>query len=118
MPVARPDQIVIDTNVFVSLIISQRIDKLVDLIADYDLEVYICTELLEELQRTLEKPDVKKHLKKPSEYYVSFVTDLCLRIEIDKRFDRAAEPDDNFLFDLAYTVKANYLVTNERALQT
>jgi len=116
MPEAKPDRLVIDTNIFVSLIISQRIDELVDLVADNDLVPYSCSELLQELENTLNKPGIKKYLKRPAGYYVSFVADLCQDVVIDKRFDRAADPDDNFLFDLAYTVKAYYIVTNERVL--
>ena len=116
MPEAKPDQLVIDTNIFVSLIISQRIDELVDFVADHDLTLYACSELLQELASTLNKPGIKKYLKQPPEYYVSFVADLCQEVVIDKRLDRAADPDDNFLFDLAYTVKAYYIVTSERLL--
>jgi putative PIN family toxin of toxin-antitoxin system len=49
-------------------------------------------------------------------FYLNFIQSLCEVVIISKRFDRASDPDDNFLFDLAYTVKAYYLVTGERAL--
>ena len=116
MPEAKPDKLVIDTNIFVSLIISQRIDELVDLVADNELELYSCDELLKELESTLNKPGIKKYLKRTASYYVTFVNDLCHHVIIDRRFDRAADPDDNFLFDLAYSVKAYYIVTNEKLL--
>jgi predicted nucleic acid-binding protein len=41
------------------------------------------------------------------------VTDVSSNIEIDKRFDRAPDIKDNYLFDLAYSVKSHYIVTND-----
>jgi len=36
--------------------------------------------------------------------------------EIDERFDRSPDPKDNYLFDLAYQVKCDYLVAGEKVL--
>ena len=43
------------------------------------------------------------------------IRDIFLNTSIDKRFDRANEKD-NFLFDLAYTVKSYYIVTGDKPL--
>ena len=37
-------------------------------------------------------------------------------IAIDKTFNRATDPDDNFLFDIAFQSKSYYLITEEKAL--
>jgi putative PIN family toxin of toxin-antitoxin system len=114
--VSKPDKIVLDTNVYVSLILYQKVDVLVDLAGKYDLTFFSCPELITELTSTLNKPEIKKSLKLAAEYYVDFVKDLTTNVSIDKRFDRAFDPDDNFLFDLAYTTKCKHIVTRERAL--
>lgn len=51
---------------------------IVDLVADNDLEIYSCNELLQELQNTPSKPGIKKHLKETVEYYVTFVNDCIM----------------------------------------
>ena len=116
MPAAKLDRIVLDTNIIVSLIINQNADQLADWVAEYGITLYACPELLDELSTTFAKPDVRKFLSRPVNFYIDFIRSLCEIVTISKRFDRASDPDDNFLFDLAYTVKAYYLVTGERGL--
>jgi predicted nucleic acid-binding protein len=55
-------------------------------------------------------------LKKPVRYYTRFIEDFSRSIKIDKRFDRAPDIKDNYLFDLAYTAKSFYLVTGDKPL--
>ena len=42
--------------------------------------------------------------------------DFSQQVVIDKRFDRAPDIKDNYLFDLAYTVKSFYLITGDKPL--
>ena len=110
------DRVVLDTNILVSLIINQDADQLADWVAEYGITFYACPELITELRTTFEKPAVRKFLSEPINFYLEFIQSLCQVVAISKRFDRAIDPDDNFLFDLAYSVKAFYLVSGERAL--
>jgi putative PIN family toxin of toxin-antitoxin system len=64
----------------------------------------------------LKESRISKNLTEPAEYYLDFFKDFSTTCIIEKRFDRSADPDDNFLFDLAYTIKAYYLITGEKAL--
>jgi putative PIN family toxin of toxin-antitoxin system len=116
MPEAKLDRVILDTNIIVSLIINQDADQLADWVAEHGITFYVCNELLNELKTTFAKPDVKRFLSQPIDFYVDFIRSLCETVTISKRFDRAPDPNDNFLFDLAYTVKAYYLVTDERVL--
>jgi putative PIN family toxin of toxin-antitoxin system len=116
MSAEKLDRIVLDTNVIVSFIINQDADQLADWVAEYGITFYVCPELLNELKTTFAKPTIKKFLNEPIPFYIDFIESLCEVVSISKRFDRASDPDDNFLFDLAYTVKAYYLVTGERSL--
>jgi putative PIN family toxin of toxin-antitoxin system len=113
---SKLDRIVLDTNIIVSLIINENADQLADWVAEDGITFFACPELLTELTTTLYKPGIKKHLHEPIGFYIDFIRSLCKVVEISKRFDRAADSDDNFLFDLAYTVKAYYLVTGERSI--
>ena len=116
MPATKLDRVVLDTNIIVSLIINQKADQLADWVAEDNITFYACPELLKELRTTLEKPTVKKHLSEPVDFYIDFIQSISEVVTISKRFDRASDPDDNFLFDLAYSIKAYYLVTGERGL--
>jgi len=59
---------------------------------------------------------VAKKLASEPEAYISLFKEFSTLVAIDERFDRSPDPDDNYLFDLAYTVKSFYLVTQEKAL--
>jgi putative PIN family toxin of toxin-antitoxin system len=89
---------------------------LADWVAEYSIGLYICPELIDELKSTFEKPAVRKFLSQPTAFYIDFIMSVCEVVPISRRCDRAYDPDDNFLFDLAYTVKAYYLVTGERGI--
>jgi len=39
-----------------------------------------------------------------------------LKIDIDQRFDRAADIKNNFLFDLAFYAQSSFVVTGEKRL--
>ena len=116
MPEPKIDKIVLDTNIIVSLIINQDADQLADWVTEYGITFYVCPELVNELRSTFKKPAVHKHLTQSIDFYIEFIESLWQLVTISKRFDRATDPDDNFLFDLAYTVKAFYMVTGEKVL--
>ena len=116
MPEPKIDKIVLDTNIIVSLIINQDADQLADWVTEYGITFYVCPELVNELRSTFKKAAVHKHLTQSIDFYIEFIESLWQLVTISKRFDRATDPDDNFLFDLAYTVKAFYMVTGEKVL--
>lgn len=68
------------------------------------------------MQQTLSKPKVKKYLTEAPQVFIETFLLAAEVAEIDERFDRSPDPDDNFLFDLAYAVKSHYIVTREKAL--
>lgn len=116
MPLVKSDRLVFDTNVIVTLFLKRDFEFIVDLKYLYHSTLYTCQEQIIELERILREPKCRKYLVEGIDYYTGFFHDFTHITTIDKRFDRAADPDDNYLFDLAYTVKAYYLVTGERAL--
>ena len=109
----KTDRVVLDTNIFISLIISQQLNDLVIWSLDYGITIYTCPELSDEISSVIKRQKVKKYLTQPIASYIKFVTDVSSNIEIDKRFDRAPDIKDNYLFDLAYSVKSHYIVTND-----
>ncbi len=112
----KPDRAVFDTNFFVSLIISKRLDELVIWAKDAHVAIYICQELSDELEDVLNRKHIKQHLTEPVSAYLKFIKSVTVNTTIDKRFDRAPDLKDNYLFDLAYTVKSFYIVTNDKPL--
>lgn len=110
------DRIVFDTNIYISFIIQNKLDKLIALIEKHDLEVFICNELLKEIKSTLNKPHLKSKLNFKTTEYIEVITLISEHVIIDKRFDRIIDPDDNFLIDLAYSTKSYFLVTEDKLI--
>lgn len=48
--------------------------------------------------------------------YIKFFLAHAILIKIDERFDRSPDEKDNYLFDLAYTAKLNYIITGDKPL--
>ena len=61
----KPDRVVLDTNVFISLILTRRLDRLVAWHKDNNVRIYTCEELLEELKEVLARKHIKKNLTQP-----------------------------------------------------
>ncbi len=109
------DRVILDTNILLSKIINSEFEKLIDTILLHSVEVYTCEEQLAELQNNLSKPKISKFLNRNPSEIIEIIRDIFLNTIIDKRFDRANEKD-NFLFDLAYSVKSYYIVTGDKPL--
>ena len=112
----KPDRVVLDTSVFVSLILSRHLDELVVWNKDYQITIYTCSELLDELKVVLNRPYIRKNLTEPPAVYLRFIKSVTQEQTIDLCFDRSPDLKDNYLFDLAYTIKSHYLVTHDKPL--
>ena len=112
----KTDRVVLDTNVFISLILSKRLNELVEWRMDYNTSIFICPELLDELKDVLKREKIKSKLTEPIAVYIRFIQSIAQSVIIGRRFDRAPDLKDNYLFDLAYTVKSYYIVTNDHPL--
>ena len=83
---------------------------------DCNTNIFICPELRNELIDVLKRPRIKKKLSEPVVSYIRFIELVAESVIIDRRFDRSPDIKDNYLFDLAYTVKSHYLVTSDYPL--
>lgn len=112
----KTDRVVLDTNVFITLILSKRLDELVEWYRDHNIAIYTCPELVDELSRVMKRKKIRGKISEPISAYIRFISRLTQSVVIDKRFDRAPDINDNYLFDLPYTTKSHYIVTNDHPL--
>ncbi len=57
----RVNRYVLDANIWVSYLITESEQKIIDIIADNDLSVFRCDELLAEIARVLHYPRLRKY---------------------------------------------------------
>lgn len=117
----KGQRIVLDTNVWISYIIKRQLDKLVIAKYDYELTFLSCRELLNGLTDVLQRPKLKEIIGDNHLQFIQFHQYHCLSFAIPEKlpqYNREIIPDkkDIFLFDLAATSKAAYIVTGDRAL--
>lgn len=110
-----PDRVVFDVNVIVSYAVNRKLLELITLVSKYNIEIFSCEELLEELRSVLDYPHLEKYLSKNERSnIVRLFESVSTSVNIDTRYDGLIDPKDNYLVDLVYAIKANYLVSGDR----
>ncbi len=72
-------KVIIDTNIWISFIISAKLDELVHLIIDNDITVYTSAALEDELTEVLSREKFIKYLNLPVLEYVLFQKNYVLQ---------------------------------------
>ena len=113
----KPLKLIIDTNLWVSFIISKKQSLLDPFLFNEEARLLFSAELIKEIKETIAKPRLKKHfatnaLEEMLSTFESFI-DL---IEVESIVTVCRDPKDNFLLSLAKDGKADYLLTGDKDL--
>lgn len=110
-----PERVVLDTNVIISYAVSHRLSELVAIKSVYGIEIFSSEELIVELSDALEYPQVAKFISEDERRnVVRLFKALAVEIKLDLRYDRFADVRDNFLGDLAFACKANFIISGDK----
>ena len=77
----RVNRFVLDTNVWISYFITKREDFLLHNVFKHKLSIFICDELIFELQKVVEYPHLRKY-EIDKRYAVMFVKKITLNFEL------------------------------------
>jgi putative PIN family toxin of toxin-antitoxin system len=112
-------KIVIDTNLWISFIISNKFVLLDQLLHSNKIRILFSEELIEEIASTIAKPKLKKYFTGNAleEMLTQFEPYIDL-IKVKKNINICRDPKDNFLLDLAKAGKADFLLTGDNDLLT
>ena len=108
---------VIDTNLWISFLISNRQSKLDSILLSSRFRLLFSTELLEEINNTINKPKLRKYFGAHAleEMLIHFEPYIDL-IEVKSKAKACRDPKDNFLLALSKDGKADYLLTGDQDL--
>ena len=110
-------RIIIDTNLWISFLLSKRfnfIDKLLD---SREVELVFCSELLDELLEVSSRPKLMKFFTIADWTLVFEIIDRhAVYIPVISSVTLCRDAKDNFLLSLAQDAKANYLLTGDKDL--
>ena len=117
MPKSKPLQLIIDTNLWISFIISNKQQLLDPLLFSGKARLLFSTELITELESTITKPKLKKYFRTNAleEMLLAFEPFIDL-INVQSIVTICRDTKDNFLLALAKDGKADYLLTGDNDL--
>ena len=117
MPKSKPLKLIIDTNLWVSFIISNKQSLLAPFLFNEEARLLFSTELITEIQETIKKPRLKKYFGTNAlEEMLSTFEPFIDLIQVESIVTVCRDPKDNFLLALAKDGKADYLLSGDKDL--
>ena len=117
MPKNKQLKLIIDTNLWISFIISNRLNVLDTLFFSEAARLVFCPELITEINQTIKKPKLQKYFKANAlEEMLSTFEPFTDLIKIKTLVAICRDPNDNFLLALAKDGNADYLLTGDKDL--
>jgi len=117
MPKSNPLKVIIDTNLWVSFIISNKLTLLDRLLFSQRARLIFSKELIDEIALTITKPKLRKYFAANGleEMFTTLEPFIDL-VEVQSSVSICRDPKDNFLLELAQDSKADYLLTGDKDL--
>ena len=90
----QEEKVIFDVNIFVSYIIGDRLDEIIDMVFNRNIKLYRNEEMREELEEVLSRSKFKKYLSAPVVYYLDFFDKVTLPFSTIPVFEECADPKD------------------------
>jgi hypothetical protein len=117
MPKSRPFKVIIDTNLWISFIISNKLSLLDSLLFSGKIRLIFSLELIKEIESTIAKPKLKKYfLSEGLEEMLTMFEPFINLVEVKSVVTVCRDSKDNFLHELAKDSKADYILTGDKDL--
>ena len=111
----RVNKFVLDTNVWLSYFISNRTEFLIDLVANRNVVIYRCTELLKELARILDYEHIKKYgLNKTATIRLVKQITINHNLEYPVKNYIPGDKDDDYIVALALQTNSGFITSGDR----
>jgi len=117
MPKNKSLKLIIDTNLWVSFIISNKQNLLDSVLFSEEARLLFSKELIDEILQTITKPKLKKYFGTNAlEEMLSIFDPFIDFIEVKSTISVCRDIKDNFLLALANDGQADYLLTGDKGL--
>lgn len=117
MPVRKKHKIIIDTNLWISFLLTSDYSKIDSVFASNDIILLFSQELIDEFIDVVQRPKFRKYFSQDdiAELLKKLRTKAVL-VTVTSKFDRCRDSKDNFLLALAHDGKATHLITGDKDL--
>jgi len=114
-------RIIIDTNLWISLLIGKKLSEIRTLCSRDTVSIYICEELIKEFVRIASREKIRKYASEErATETVNLMKSSCIEVSIKNTVvsSQLRDANDLFLLALADIVKADYILTGDKDLLT
>jgi hypothetical protein len=113
----RIKKIILDTNLWISFLISKNFIQIDELIENRRLILIFSNELIEEFIAVVSRPKFKTYFsKKDIEKFLVYFEQFGELVEVKSDLKICRDEKDNFLLNLSVDSKADYLITGDKDL--
>lgn len=117
MPMKAKHRIIIDTNLWISFLLTSNFSKIDTLVEDTGITLLFSQELIDEFIEVALRPKFKRYFSLDDiEELLTNVQKKAKFITVISKVDRCRDPKDNFLLALAQDGKATHLITGDQDL--
>jgi len=117
MPKNKPLKVIIDTNIWISFIISKKLSLLDGHIFSKKIRILLNEDLISEIKMTIENPKLQKYFLTQGLEKMLIAFDPFIDLINNKsKISICRDPKDDFLLSLAKDGKADYLITGDKDL--
>jgi uncharacterized protein len=113
----KSKKVILDTNLWISFLISKRLDFIDDLLVAGHVKLFFSLELIEEFIAVAKRPKFKKYFHDENILeLLQLFHKYGTLIEVTSKTRKCRDFKDNFLLNLAIDSKADYLITGDSDL--
>lgn len=114
-----PIRVVVDTNLWISLLIGGKLGNLLEILVHPDLELVSTGLLKEEIAAVAQRPKFRKYFSvEQVNALMAWMDEMMTYFELDTITPRCRDPKDDYLLELAVQSHAIYLVSGDNDLLT
>ncbi len=113
----KPDRVILDTNLWISFLITRDFSKLDRLIPHHKVKLIFSSALIEEFISVTERPKLRKFFSKGnSSALLETLDQYSELVTVTSTISKCRDHKDNFLLALAVDGNADYLLTGDSDL--
>ncbi|HET8859006.1 putative toxin-antitoxin system toxin component, PIN family [Marivirga sp.] len=113
----KSKRVIIDTNLWISFLISNKLNELDSLIDSGAITLIFSNELIEEFLEVTSRPKFKKYFKKNDiDALLNQIQNHGQLIKVKSNMNICRDEKDDFLLNLSIDSKADYLITGDNDL--
>jgi putative PIN family toxin of toxin-antitoxin system len=110
-------RIILDTNLWISFLITAKYDKLDTLLVDQKCQILFSQELLQEFITVCRRPKLRKYFKVVAlSDLLEVIEEYAEFIDVNSNVNLCRDPKDNFLLSLGIDGNADCLITGDKDL--